>query len=257
MVLASAWLGTGRVSTMTLANGTLIDADGTVVGEIISLEIDVKEGQGGTYGGGLGSSDNGEASVLETTTQPEGSAEGNRQEAMLPDPVDEIWAHYQNVIPNGERRKLDARRKTVIRRALKVRTVDDCKRAITGLSQSAFHQGQNDRQTAYNDVEYALGKKTDSPDAVIDRWLERTPTVANGRTTLRQLLGHITDAAAKQLVYEDVARVRRWYENPGHEPSIEAGQRSQTRLRGRPATIEPVVEDGQLTGWQRVTNDER
>lgn len=77
-----------------------------------------------------------------------------------------VWAHYQEVIPNGRRYRLDAARRRVIDAALELASVQECCEAITGLSRSDYH-----REHGYLDVSYALrgGGRNPRPDATILR----------------------------------------------------------------------------------------
>lgn len=247
MQLASAKTGTIAVSTLSLQGDKLVDVSGTVQGKVVGLEIDVQGSEGGTYGGGGEGSGVDVDSQTERSTQLPGVKGGSEQTSMLEDPVTEVWAHYQQVIPNGNRRKLDARRKTCIRKALTVRSVDECKQAITALSRSDFHQGKNDRQTAYNDIEYALGKRTDSPDAVIDRWLERGGSLSE-RTPVQAKIAAVPDDA-KHIVTDRMQKVRRMFTSPNHEPSVRAGQEAAEQLRKYPGIEAVADEHNKFTGW--------
>lgn len=233
----------------------LVTREGTVVGSLAGVTFDFDLRNLGAFLGGRGegcSSSTTETS-LEDNNPP---APQGEQTALLADPVTDVWSHYQEVIPNGERRKLDTRRRRCIQKALKVRSVDKCKRAITELSKSRFHQGDNDRKTAYNDIEYALGKKSDSPDAVIDRWLERggqTDDVTPVQRKLNEL-----PPAVKRVVADRMQKVRLMYRSPTHEPTVRAGREAVEQLRRQPG-IEPVEEidrnsplGGRFTGWRLV-----
>ena len=60
---------------------------------------------------------------------------------------DEVWAHYLAAV-HGDRRggvrpTFDDRRRGIVRAALKVRDLEQCKRAIDGLARSPHHRGEN------------------------------------------------------------------------------------------------------------------
>jgi hypothetical protein len=88
----------------------------------------------------------------------------------------EVWEHYVRVMA-ATRQELNAVRLRVIRNALKVRSVAECKRAIDGLRVSPWHNGENDNGTKYLDIRYALKglKNGESDDERIDSMGERAP----------------------------------------------------------------------------------
>lgn len=253
MSAASAATGSQGTLTLSLKGTQLVDAAGAVLGQLVGVEIDLHgEGGGGTYGGGGGrgavdvAGDSSSEALTPQGVQGVPKSDGESQTSMLDDPVNEVWAHYEQVFPNS-RRKLDKRRRAVISKALTYRNVDECKGAITALSQSDFHQGKNDRHTAYNDIEYALGKKSDSPDAVIDRWLERAGATGD-RTPVQAKLANVPQNL-KHLVTDKMQKVRLMYRSPSHQPTVEAGRRAVEELRRFPG-IEPIDEDGRFKGWR-------
>lgn len=103
--------------------------------------------------------------------------EGKEQQHVEPDPVQEVWGHYVTVF-KAERQTLDSTRRTLIKNALKVRSVAECKRAIDGLHASPFHNGENDRQTKYLDIRFALkgnSQRGESNQERIDKMGELAP----------------------------------------------------------------------------------
>jgi hypothetical protein len=89
-------------------------------------------------------------------------------------PVDEVWSYYVEVF-NATRQVLDSTRKTIIRNALKVRTIEECKRAIDGLSVSPWHNGDNPQRKKYLGIRYALSgneRTKKSADEVIDDMID-------------------------------------------------------------------------------------
>jgi hypothetical protein len=67
--------------------------------------------------------------------------------------VAEVFGHWVEVTGRNGRTKLTTmRRKAVAARLKEGYTVDDLRQAIDGCARSPFHQGQNDRQTKYDDL---------------------------------------------------------------------------------------------------------
>jgi hypothetical protein len=90
----------------------------------------------------------------------------------------EVWEHYVRVM-KAERQELNAVRLRVIRNALKVRSVAECKRAIDGLRVSPHHNGENDQRQKYLDIRYALkgnSARGESDDERIDKMGELAPS---------------------------------------------------------------------------------
>lgn len=141
-------------------HGELVSRDGEVLGRLTSLTIDRA---GGTIGGVSSSSSNEENKKKETTPQPPKTARDVE--------VDTVWAHWEHTF--GNRWQLDAKRRTMISKALDKRSVDTLKEAITGLSKSPHHNGENATSTKYIDLQYALkGRGAQSDESVIDRMAE-------------------------------------------------------------------------------------
>jgi len=71
------------------------------------------------------------------------------------DEVAEVFAHWQQATGKG-RAVLDAKRRALIARALKLRPAADLRRAVDGYASSAWHRGENDRRTEYLGIELML-----------------------------------------------------------------------------------------------------
>lgn len=76
---------------------------------------------------------------------------------------DEVWDHYVATVKTYRPRRRPGNLKPKDRNTIKTllaqgRTVDDLKRACSGLFKSLHHLGQNDRNTEYLEIEYALRK---------------------------------------------------------------------------------------------------
>ena len=76
-------------------------------------------------------------------------------EAPKPDPVAEVFAHWQSAT-GRKGAKLDTKRRALIARTLKGRTVAELCRCVDGYASSPFHRGENDRGTKYLDLELML-----------------------------------------------------------------------------------------------------
>lgn len=121
---------------------------------------------------------------FEPSNEPSSENEGARA-------IDQVWSHYQETVPNGKRCKLDHGRRLLIGKALKVRTVEECCRAIDGLAASEYHVGNG-----YLDIKYALlgGGRNPSMEGTIDRLgtqangtAARSGTVTVGNTSGREI----------------------------------------------------------------------
>ena len=151
--------------------GQLLRRDGTVLGVIdtISLHGLICPNCGVSYGG------KGEE-VVEVTTEEKTTPpppDEPEQTALMPSPITVVWQHYQETVDGASRRGFDSTRRTCVRRALKVRSVDECCQAIDALARSAWHNGENPDHRKYLDIQYALGQKSESADERIDKMIGR------------------------------------------------------------------------------------
>ena len=71
------------------------------------------------------------------------------------DDVADVFAHWQRATGKG-RAVLDAKRRTLIARALKLRPAVDLCRAVDGYASSPWHRGENDRRTEYLSIDLML-----------------------------------------------------------------------------------------------------
>lgn len=136
---------------------TLRSKDGRVLGKLDSVVLEIDEppstgGLGGAVEAGqqqLGPSEAG---------NPEGTDHSGRARGGGFDPAQEVWNRYvQRMKPRNS--GLDAETRKIITAALKVATIDECKRAIDGCASSAFHMGENDRGRKYNQITQILKGK--------------------------------------------------------------------------------------------------
>ena len=72
-------------------------------------------------------------------------------------PEQRVFDHWVAIMGKVPRRTvLDPKRRKAIRNALELYDEDTLRLAIEGCACSAFHMGENDRETVYNDIELIL-----------------------------------------------------------------------------------------------------
>ena len=76
-------------------------------------------------------------------------------EEALTDAEFQVFEHWRTVLRHPKA-KPTPERKRLIAKALRVYSVDELQRAITGCSRSPHHMGENDRRTVYDDLELIL-----------------------------------------------------------------------------------------------------
>lgn len=179
--------------------GSLLDADKRA-GSVFSADVCALARQGttgeprldrqGSSDESLGTPDEslGTPGVHEPSEEPSGEPSEVQTRARA---IDTVWSHYQTAIPNGSRYKLDHARRLLVGKALKVRTAEECCRAIDGLAASEYHVGNG-----YLDIKYALlgGGRNPSFEATIDRLgaqangtAGRSGKVTRGNTSGREI----------------------------------------------------------------------
>lgn len=149
------------------ANGQLVDREGNVLGKVVGITI---EGPSLGEGGGSSSSLKDQNNPPTPQTQPTaseidsfGSLHGRKMSTaadkwMLTSAINAVWGHYAAVMKPRSDAPDDEQRK-IIRDALDVATVAECKRAIDGCAASDFHMGKNDRRKKYNRLSQILKGK--------------------------------------------------------------------------------------------------
>lgn len=197
--------------------GQLVDREGAVLGKLVSLTVDLDLGV------------RGEISDLERTSEPS----VNAQESLLPqggagderkDDVKIVWEHYQNAIPTGKQYTLEAKRRSIIRNALKVRPMSTVLRAIDGLAASPHHNGQNDRRKKYLGINYALqGIGAQSNDERIDDMASKAAATVDG------VLANIP-SAGRAMVRDRQRQVEDMLLHPGDENRRARGVGSEKYL---------------------------
>jgi len=114
-----------------------------------------------------------------------------------------VWSYYCAAFKKTAGAKLtDDRAKMIRDRLADGMTVDRCKKAIDGLKASPFHQGQNDRNTKYQELHHAFAtlekaEQLASNAPTIRSWVkpavevpERAEPVADPETA-RQMAGEL------------------------------------------------------------------
>lgn len=200
--------------------GRLIDQDGTVLGRLVAVEFDLSDELVRCRAGGG-------SKAISSVPAPELSS--SRQESLLPPPstdsstttsassngdVATVWAHYQRCVPGGNRYTLDPKRERIIRNALAVRPLATVLDAITGLSKSPHHLGQNDRRKKYLGIQYALaGMGNESNDERIDKMAAKANVtvadfIANLPSAGREMVKDHMNKVAAYLLHPDDANLR-------------------------------------------------
>jgi hypothetical protein len=204
---------------------------GEVVGELepgFALVIDTRIGgapEGGRGTGGGSSGEDGQSPASE-----QGTTGADEQVALeLPpsvvareDKAAKVWAHYVATM-NPRKKDLDPDTRKLINAALKVATVEECNRAISGCAASSFHMGENDRGRKYNQISQILKGK-------------------RGAQTTRERIDFFIDLAEKSGVQSgfpsgDAGRIRSAkqdirdaHEMPGDDHIVERAKTSEEYL---------------------------
>lgn len=193
--------------------GRLIAQDGTVLGRIVAVEFDPSDELVRCRAGGG-------SKAVSSVPAPELSS--SRQESLLPPSIDSptttkasgngdvatVWAHYQRCVPGAKRYRLEAKRERIIRNALAVRPLATVLDAITGLSKSPHHLGQNDRRKPYLGIQYALaGKGDEGTDERIDKM------AAKARTTVADFIANLP-SAGREMVKDHMNKVAAYLLHP-------------------------------------------
>lgn len=79
---------------------------------------------------------------------------------LLDDPVRQVFDAWVEATGRTTRVLLDAKRRKVIKNALKNYPVEDVIDAVRGWDRSPFHAGDNDRHTVYNELHHLIGDTT-------------------------------------------------------------------------------------------------
>lgn len=160
--------------------GLLTDKDGNTLGVVTAIVIDDKPSR---VRGGARSS--GPTSTATTTAEETEVKKLERPTASQLEAaaVARVWEHYLAVIPS--KRKLDPKRNRIIAMALRSVGEDAVKLAVTGLSRSPHHNGENEQRRTYLEIRYALkGIGDESDDERIEKAISWAALHAPGTTTV-------------------------------------------------------------------------
>lgn len=91
------------------------------------------------------------SSCVPPLAKEEGEEENKNIVQLKPDQVVEVFQFWQETF-NHRKAVLDDKRKGFIKKALKLYSLDDCKKAITGCSKTPHNMGENDRKQKYNGI---------------------------------------------------------------------------------------------------------
>lgn len=177
--------------------------------------------------------------------------------------VKDVWAHYQKVVPGGERYKLEAKRRTIISNALKARPLEVVLRAIDGLAASLFHNGKNDRRKTYLGIQYALaGTGSESNDERIDKMAEKaglqSPSQSNSRPGLMSVRDFLDTlpSASRETFWIHVQNVSKMMRNPQHSTLANVGKPSVDWLANRHQVRVVLNDQGHLAGLEPITPEQ-
>lgn len=184
-------------------DGALVDREGNVWGVLESISITLPENvvSWGSRGGAVDSSSTASASEFSANVQETLLPRGGAGEVPHRSAEQIVWDHYQRVVPGGKRFTLEAKRSRIIRNALAVRPLDVVLAAITGLANSSYHNGQNERGKKYLAIRYALcGVENEANDERIDKMASKA------RTTVRELVDNLP-SAGREMVRDHMRKV--------------------------------------------------
>lgn len=173
----------------------------------------------------------------------------------MPLPLDELWDYYRERIPEGQKQRTTTRN-AEIRKALKARTLDECKRAIDGLASSDYHHGRNPEHRTYLELEYALGKlkwEQDRCGDKIDNMGKRATVPVADRTTgevpITELLAKY-EGYMRELVHGKMLDVRRGHTDPDSKMLTDIAAEAVEWLRERDIIV--VGTEGSRIRWGRA-----
>lgn len=165
---------------------------------------------------------------LEPAVAAEQLALDNPSADAEPDGVALVWEEFVTTL-SPRSKSLDPQARTIIRDALKVASVEECRRAIRGNKASRFHQGENDRRKKYNRLSHILkGRGGVSPRTTretIDFFIDVLKKEGGFSVTGVGVAGldHARLRSAKQ-------EVRDGLEFPGDEHVVERAEKAEQWL---------------------------
>lgn len=251
MNVAAANMGLPPVQGFSLRGDRVIAEDGTVVGRLVSVEIEYQR-LGAEEGAGepterkrleLGLN---EDALLKSSLSDDRSPEEN-QASLLPDPVDETWELYAALLEKP-RMVLTPQRRKMIANAHKATSVELTQQAIRGLAASEYHRENN-----YTGIEYAIvPKRGQSIETRIEFMAGKAPApgaTGNGVMTVDQLVEQFAPEY-RQRVMDEILKpiVRSLTEKHNHE-AVDEGNRQLRRLESYGYKL--VIEGERVVGARR------
>lgn len=228
----------------------LVMRDGTVVGRLSAISVEIDSAAWGAMGGALElgerKSPDGDSPPSPQVTELQ-APEGKLFEA--PSPELQVWEHWLKATASAQ--KLDSTRRGIIRNALKLRSVEQCCEAIDGLVNDPWWRTNRPRL----ELRYALRgnhAKGESDEDRIDKMREKACSSTSGKTTVAQLLATVPSEAhdiVRSRMEKVIAATR-----SDREATKHAAETALRQLREHPPYIEPEYADGKVTGWRRVRN---
>lgn len=201
-----------------LEDGSLMSDSGRVIGRIVALEIELANSD--LLGKPLrkGALDVDVVPHPTRTSTSTSTPMSNGATSILSASTDAVWEHYVETF-NARRQELNVQRRRIIEKALERHTVEECCQAITGLSRSPHHNGQNEQRIKYLDIRYALkgnGARGESNDERIAKMAQlaslpalETEAEANANERQRRLdseLAKLEQFPDSELRPGDIAR---------------------------------------------------
>jgi hypothetical protein len=164
---------------LTVAEGgLLVDSDGQVHGQILSLEVEgLAYARGGERVFGLtvtstATSTAKDGTAVRDEVKVKGSVENAAKKPTVAkleaEAIARVWTYWKET--SGKNQKLDAKRERFIRNSIRLVGEDATKLALLGLTRSPHHRGENEQRRPYMEVRYALkGLGNESDDERIEK----------------------------------------------------------------------------------------
>lgn len=226
--------------------GQLVDREGTVVGRITSITLDIPVGERGVKGFLPSTAIESSSNVDVDLNLDGGPGETN---GGPKDDVEIVWSRYQELIPNGRRYHLDQKKRAIIRKALACGApagetpLDRVLRAVAGLAASPHHNGHNDRRKKYLGIRYALqGIGAESTDERIEKMIaigekngasaKRSASRANYDPSVMTMTAYLDTlpSGVREIVSTHVENICRMRQSPDHATLQRLGTTSQSVL---------------------------
>ena len=171
---------------------TLREKDGTPVGRIVELVIELEEAD--MLGGGRAE----QSQQIEIPVDiPLELSKTSHSSQKRKTEIDEVWAEYQACFPK-KRVKLDDKLRRIISKALDVRDVAQCKLAVRGLSKDPWCSEHKPRP--YDSIGYALSAiGRESIEERIDRMAAQAEAFTNPGAAVPPELREMVETRKRQV----------------------------------------------------------